>query len=90
MCEGNIGRLLLRRALTGDRTCSPGVCPDWESNQRHLLCDDDAQPTEPHRPGRWLGLLDALSSVRAHLLQDLFLQTSSQYRGVSHFRSLTR
>ena len=32
-------------------TCNPGMCPDWESNQRPFALQDNAQPTEPHQPG---------------------------------------
>ena len=33
---------------TWDLACNPGICPDWESNQRLFVLRDDAQPTEPH------------------------------------------
>ena len=28
--------------------CSPGMCPDKESNQRHFALQDNGQPTEPY------------------------------------------
>ena len=34
----NIYWLPLACALTGDGTCNPGMCSDWESNQRLSLC----------------------------------------------------
>ncbi|KAF6095310.1 microtubule associated protein tau [Phyllostomus discolor] len=37
--------------LSRDLACNPGVCPDWESNQRPCSLQDDTQPTEPHRSG---------------------------------------
>ena len=36
---------------TGDLACIPGMCPDWESNQRHFGSQAGAQFTEPHQPG---------------------------------------
>ena len=36
---------------TGDLACNPGMCPDWESNQRSFGSQADAQSTEPHQPG---------------------------------------
>ena len=35
-------------ASTGDLAHNPGMCPDWESNQRPYGSHTDAQPTEPH------------------------------------------
>ena len=32
-------------------THSPGMCPDWESNQRPFGSQASAQSTEPHQPG---------------------------------------
>ena len=31
---------------------NPGMCPDWESNQRPLGSQASAQSTEPHQPGQ--------------------------------------
>ena len=36
---------------TGDLAHNPGMCPDWEWNQRPFGSQDDAQSTEPHQPG---------------------------------------
>ena len=30
---------------------NPGMCPDWESNQRPFGLQVGAQSTEPHQPG---------------------------------------
>ena len=30
---------------------NPGVCPDWESNQRPFSSQAFTQSTEPHQPG---------------------------------------
>ena len=38
-------------APTGDLACSPGMCPDWESNQQPFGLQAGAQSTEPHQPG---------------------------------------
>ena len=35
---------------TGDLACDPGMCPDWESNQRPSGSQSGAQSTEPHQP----------------------------------------
>ena len=36
---------------TGDLTCNPGMCPDWESNRRPFGSQAGTQSTEPHQPG---------------------------------------
>ena len=36
----------------GDPARNPGMCPDWESNQRPFASQLGTQSTEPHRPGR--------------------------------------
>ena len=36
---------------TGDLTHSPGMCPDWESNQWLFGSQADTQSTKPHQPG---------------------------------------
>ena len=36
---------------TGDMARNPGMCPDWESNQRPFALQCGAQSTEPHQPG---------------------------------------
>ena len=36
---------------TGDLAHNPGVCPDWELNQRSFGSQASAQSTEPHQPG---------------------------------------
>ena len=36
---------------TGDLACNPGMCPDWESNQRSFGLQAGTQSTEPHQPG---------------------------------------
>ena len=37
---------------TGDLACNPGMCPDWESNQRPFGLQASTQSTEPHQPGQ--------------------------------------
>ena len=39
---------------TADPACNPGMCPDWESNQRPFGLQASAQSTEPHEPGLFL------------------------------------
>ena len=36
---------------TGDLTCNPGLCPDWESNWQPFGSQAHAQSTELHQPG---------------------------------------
>ena len=36
---------------TGDLAHNPGMCPDWESNQRPFGSQAGTQSTEPHQPG---------------------------------------
>ena len=36
---------------TRDLACNPGMCPDWDSNQRPFALQSGAQSTEPHKPG---------------------------------------
>ena len=39
-------------APAGDPARNPGLCPDWESNQRPFSSQVSTQSTEPHQPGR--------------------------------------
>ena len=36
----------------GYLACNPGMCPDWESNQRSLALRAGTQSAEPHQPGQ--------------------------------------
>ena len=36
---------------TGDLARNPGMCPDWESNQRPFVSQVSAQSTEAHQSG---------------------------------------
>ena len=38
-------------APSGDLAHNPGMCPDWELNQRPPGLQAGAQSTEPHQPG---------------------------------------
>ena len=50
--ERNInGWLPLNVTSTGDLACNPGMCSDWESNQRPFGSQADTQSTEPYQPG---------------------------------------
>ena len=42
--------LPLKRPLTGDLACNPGMCPDQELNQRPFGLQAGTQSTEPHQP----------------------------------------
>ena len=39
-------------APAGDLARNPGMCPDWESNERPFGSQASAQSTEPHQPGQ--------------------------------------
>ena len=41
---------------TGDLAHNPGICPDWEWNQRPFGSQAGTQSTEPHQPGQKLFL----------------------------------
>ena len=36
---------------SGDLAHNPGMCPDWESNQRLIDLQAGAESTEPQQPG---------------------------------------
>ena len=36
---------------TGDLACNPGMCPDWDLNQRPFASQSSAQSTESCQPG---------------------------------------
>ena len=43
-----------RVSPTGDLAHNPGMCPDWEWNQRPSGLQAGTQSTEPHQPGlKW-------------------------------------
>ena len=35
-----------------DLACNPGICADWESNQRPFGSQAGTQSPEPHQPGQ--------------------------------------
>ena len=43
MRKKNMDWLPLTRTPTGDWTCNPGMCPDWELNLRLFGLPDNAQ-----------------------------------------------
>ena len=52
MWERNIDPLPPVYSLTGDRTCNPGMCADWEWNLQPFSVQDDSQPINwATRPG---------------------------------------
>ena len=46
---------------TGNLACNPGVCPDWELNQRPFGSQAGTQSTESHQPGQKMHFLLAPS-----------------------------
>ena len=51
MWERYINWFPLAHAPTGDLTCNPDMCPDWESNRWLFGSQASIQPTVPHQPG---------------------------------------
>ena len=47
---------------TEDLACNPGLCPDWESNQRPFGSQACNQSTEPHEPGHSTCFFNAVAS----------------------------
>ena len=43
-----------RAPPTGDLSCYPGVCPDWESNLRPFVSQGGVPSTEPHKATNFL------------------------------------
>ena len=41
---------------TGDLAHNPGMCPDWESNQRPFRSQAGTQSAEPHQPRHNVGI----------------------------------
>ena len=41
-----------RTPPTGDLACNPGMCPDWEWNQRPFGLQASTQNTKQHQPGK--------------------------------------
>ena len=59
---------------TGDLACTPGMCPDWESNQQPFGSQASAHSTEPHQAGQrssiftYLNELCEISQTQVHEL----------------------
>ena len=51
--QGEKGQCVVasRTPPTGDLACNPGMCPDWESNQRPFGSQAGTQSTGPHQLG---------------------------------------
>ena len=50
--ERNIDWLPFAHTPIGNLARNPGMCHDWELNRQPLALGDNAQPTEPRRPGQ--------------------------------------
>ena len=48
----------------GDLAHNPGMCPDWESNQRPFGLQAGMQSTEPHQPGPKPSIFNLISLDR--------------------------
>ena len=53
---------------SGDLARNPGMCPDWESNQRPVSVQAGTQSIEPHQPGHLRGYFNHVQLT--HLLQE--------------------
>ena len=62
---------------TRDLACNPGMCPDWESNQRLFGSWACAQSTELQQPGHSLRISVGFSVKSRFFLWCLFLNFSS-------------
>ena len=57
MCKRYINHLLAScMPPTGDLTCNPDMCPDWESNRQPFSLQAGTQSTELHQPGQQMVL----------------------------------
>ena len=52
---------------TGDLTCNPGMCPDWELKRRPFGSQAYAQSTELNQPGTIFSLLKLLLKALSNL-----------------------
>ena len=58
---------------TGDLAHNPGMCPDWESNQRPFGSQAGAQSTEPHQPGLIIYFSSYCLSKASYVLPSLVI-----------------
>ena len=80
MCERDQS-VASRTPPDGDLAHNPGLCPDWESNQRPFGSQAGTPSTEPHHPGRklcfqWqsspgLSALTYLNNNKSYILKHL-------------------
>ena len=68
----------LLRAPTGDLAHNPGVCPDWELNQRPFCLQAGTQSAEPYQPGLCAKIFDGLENT-AFLLGEKVLECERNY-----------
>ena len=59
---------------TGDLACIPGMCPDWELNQRPFGSQAHTQSTELHQPRQFFFFLRKLPHTWQTCITDLFLK----------------
>ena len=80
MCEGYTSVSCLLHPPAGDAACNPGMCRDWESNQRPFGLQAGTQSTEPHQPGiivhfyycYYAGIFIFVTQYHAHISASLF------------------
>ena len=70
----------------GDLACNPGVCPDWDSNQRPFGPQASTQSTEPHQPGHFFLFLSYTKMLHLKIFLT-FLQTSQVIYSYFQFSS---
>ena len=66
---------------TEDLACNPGICPDWELNQRPFGSQASTQSTEPHQPELFVFLIYFLNFSVAVYIQCYFVLVSGVQQG---------
>ena len=69
----------LSHAPTGDLAHNPGMCPDWELNQRPFGSHAVAQSTEPHQPGMFGSFLMMLPQMAGLELKEYSKKLAKLY-----------
>ena len=63
---------------TGDLTCNPGICPDWESKRQPFGSQASTQSTDPHQPG-WVSVFSVLKVCAGHFSISICIDMSHSF-----------